>query len=48
MEKTKSLFQRTTHNLSLVRYYPEDLETRFELVICKIHRDHKQSIVIEL
>jgi hypothetical protein len=44
----KSLFQITTYSRRLKRYYPADLATRFYLVFCKIPRDHKQSILIEL
>ena len=44
----KTLFHRTICNRRLKRYYPADLATRFELVLCKIPSDQNQSIVIEL
>jgi len=44
----KSLFQRTNHNRRLKRYYPADQQLDLKLVLCKIPRDHNQSIVIEL
>jgi len=43
----QSLFQRPNYNRRLKRYYPADIATTFQLVLCKIPRDQNQSIVIE-
>jgi hypothetical protein len=41
-----SLLQQQPHNHRPKRYYPADLVTRFQLVLCEPPSDHKQSTVI--